>query len=256
MITRVHYAAIYHQAVLFSEYVDFFYLERLKARKEGDKATEGIVKLFLTNLYGKFGQNGQKWDIVGQTDDIMPGHFQVWNSETQELTKYRQFSGLVERLEEKPESRESFPAIASHITGYARMYLWELMKAAGLDNVYYVDTDSLMVNKTGYAALKPRIDPSRLGALKVEWKSDHVILNGLKDYEIDGSLKAKGIRKTAVQTAPGVFTQEQFRGIEGMIRDGDLDRILIKTVSKTLLRKYLKGQVMESGKVFPLRLLR
>jgi hypothetical protein len=256
MITKIKYAAFYHQAVLFSEYVDFFYLERLKARKEGDKATEGITKLFLTNLYGKFGQNGQKWDIVGQTDDIMPGHFQIWDSEHQELTKYRQFSGLVERLEEKPESRESFPAIAAHITAYARMYLWELMKAAGLENVYYVDTDSLMVNKTGYAALKPRIDPSELGALKVEWKSDHVTLNGLKDYEIDGRLKAKGIRKTAVQTAPGVFTQEQFRGIEGMIRDGDLDRILIKTVSKTLLRKYLKGQVMESGKVFPLRLLR
>jgi len=256
MITKVKYAAFYHQAVLFSEYVDFFYLERLKARKQGDKATEGITKLFLTNLYGKFGQNGQKWDIVGRTDDIMPGHFQVWDSENQELTKYRQFSGLVERLEEKPESRESFPAIAAHITAYARMYLWELMKAAGLENVYYVDTDSLMVNKTGYAALKPRIDPSELGALKVEWKSDHVVLNGLKDYEIDGRLKAKGIRKNAVQTAPGVFTQEQFRGIEGMIRDGDLDRILIKTVSKTLLRKYLKGQVMESGRVFPLRLLR
>jgi hypothetical protein len=163
---------------------------------------------------------------------------------------------MVEMLEERPESRDSFPAIASHITAYARMYLWELMKTAGLENVYYVDTDSLMLNKTGYAALKPRIDQTKLGALKVEWKSDHVVLNGLKDYEIDGRLKAKGIRKTAVQTAPGVFTQEQFRGIEGMIRDGDLDRILIKTVSKTLLRKYLKGQVMESGKVFPLRLLR
>jgi len=172
------------------------------------------------------------------------------------MTQYRQFAGLIEKLEEKPESRDSFPAIASHITAYARMYLWELMKAAGLENVYYVDTDSLMVNEEGFEALRPRIDPSKLGALKVEWESDEVVINGLKDYSIDGKLKAKGIRKDAVQTAPGVFTQDQFRGIEGMIREGELDRILIRTVSKTLLRTYLKGQVMESGKVFPLRLLR
>ena len=256
MITKINYAAMYHSAVIFSEYVDFFYHERLNARKQGDTATEGITKLFLNSLYGKFGQNGQKWSLVGKSDTLDIRYFDFYDAEAQELTKYREFAGMVERLEERPESRDSFPAIAAHITAYARMYLWELMKAAGLENVYYVDTDSLMVNKTGYAALKPRIDPSELGALKVEWKSDHVTLNGLKDYEIDGRLKAKGIRKNAVQTAPGVFTQEQFRGIEGMIRDGDLDRILIKTVSKTLLRKYLKGQLMESGKVFPLRLLR
>ena len=256
MITKVHYAAIYHEAVIFSEYVDFFYSERLKARKSGDKATEGMVKLMMSSLYGKFGQNGQKWEIVGRTDDNLISHYQVWDSSQQEMTQYRQFAGLIEKLEEKPESRDSFPAIASHITAYARMYLWELMKAAGLENVYYVDTDSLMVNEEGYEALKPRIDPSKLGSLKVEWESDEVVINGLKDYSIDGKLKAKGIRKDAIQTAPGVFTQDQFRGIEGMIREGELDRILIRTVSKTLLRTYLKGQVMESGKVFPLRLLR
>ena len=256
MITQINYAAIYHKAVIFSEDVDFFYAKRLEARKLGDTATEGVTKLFLNSLYGKFGQNGQKWALVGQSDNLNVRYFDYFDAETHELTRYREFAGLVEMLEEQPESRDSFPAIAAHITAYARMHLWELMTAAGLDNVYYVDTDSLMVNKTGYQALKARVHPSRLGALKVEWKSSDVIINGLKDYEVDGHLKAKGIRKNAVQTAPGVFTQEQFRGIEGMIRDGDLDRILIKTISKRLLRKYLKGQVMETGQVFPLRLLR
>ena len=113
-----------------------------------------------------------------------------------------------------------------------------------------------MVNRAGYEALKPFINTAMIGALKVEWTSSDVVIHGLKDYEIDGKLKAKGIRKDAVMTAPGVFTQDQFRGIEGMIRDGDLDRILIKRVSKTLTRRYQKGLVGESGKVFPLRLLR
>jgi len=40
-----------------------------------------------------------------------------------------------------------------------------------------------------------------------------------------------------------------------MIREGDLDRFLIRTVTKKLMRQYLKGQVAETGKVFPLQLL-
>ena len=256
MIQGVKYAALYHRAVIFKDYVEFFYEERLKAREQGDKATEGIVKLFLNSLYGKFGQNGQKWTAVGESETMDVRYWDYYDADAKELYKYREFAGLVERLEEEAESRDSFPAIAAHITAYARLHLWTLMQAAGLDNVFYTDTDSLMVNRAGYEALDAYINSQLLGALKVEWTSEDVVIHGLKDYEVDGKLKAKGVRRDAEHTAPGVFTQEQFRGIEGMIRDGDLDRILIRRVSKRLTRRYQKGVVSDSGRVFPLRLLR
>ena len=255
MITQVDYAAIYHKDVIFSDYVDFFYGKRLEARKSSDRATEGITKLFLNSLYGKFGQNGQRWSTVGQAEDMSIGFYDVYDADKAVLTKYRQFAGLVDALEELPESSESFPAISSHITAYARMYLYYLMRIAGLDNLYYCDTDSLMVNETGLENLRPHIDKSELGMLKVEWESENVIIHGLKDYVIDGTAKIKGIRKDATILEDGVFSQEQFRGLEGMIREGDLDRFLIRTVTKRLMRQYLKGQVAETGKVFPLQLL-
>ena len=93
-----------------------------------------------------------------------------------------------------------------------------------------------------------------MGMLKLEWESDNVVIRGLKDYSIDGANKIKGIRKDAQVISDNVYTQEQFRGIEGMIRAGDMDRILIKTVTKNLMREYLKGQVAESGRVYPLNL--
>ena len=99
------------------------------------------------------------------------------------------------------------------------------------------------------------MDPGELGMLKLEWESDAVTIHGLKDYVIDGLSKIKGIRKASIEIEAGVFSQEQFRGIEGMIREGDLDRFLIRTVTKKLMRQYLKGQVAETGKVFPLQLL-
>ena len=129
------------------------------------------------------------------------------------------------------------------------------MRVAGLDNLYYCDTDSLMVNEAGLENLRPHIDKSELGMLKGECDSEDVTIHGLKDYSIDGSAKIKGIRKDAQEIDAGIFTQEQFRGLEGMIREGDLDRFLIRTVTKKLMRQYLKGQVAETGKGFPLQLL-
>ena len=111
-----------------------------------------------------------------------------------------------------------------------------------------------MVNVDGYENLMGQLDDDELGMLKLEWESDNVVIRGLKDYSIDGNDKIKGIRKDAEIIRDNVYSQEQFRGIEGMIRDGDMDRILIKTVKKTLLRDYLKGQVAETGRVYPLNL--
>jgi hypothetical protein len=256
MITRVDYAAIYHKDVIFSDYVDFFYGKRLEARKSNDRATEGICKLFLNSLYGKFAQNGQRWTTVGEAEDMTIGFFNHYDADNGVLTKYRQFSGLIDQLEELPESQESFPAISSHITAYARMYLYHLMRVAGLDNLYYCDTDSLMVNEAGLENLRPHIEPTELGMLKVEWESDEVTIHGLKDYQIGTQSKIKGIRKSAQEIDSGLFVQEQFRGLEGMIREGDLDRYLIRTVTKKMMRQYLKGQVAETGRVYPLHLPR
>jgi hypothetical protein len=236
--------------------VDFFYGERLKASAEGDTATEGITKLFLNSLYGKFGQRGERWEMVGESEDLDVRYWDYYDATGGELIKFRQFAGVIERLQGEAEARDSFPAIASHVTAYARLYLWRLMRQAGLGNVYYTDTDSLMVNRAGLDNLADRIAPNELGALKVEWESDNVTIHGLKDYVVDGKRKIKGIRKDAVALGPGVFRQDQFRGIEGMIRDGDMDRILIKTVEKRLVRQYAKGQVAASGRVFPLQLVR
>ena len=45
--------------------------------------------------------------------------------------------------------QESFPAIASAVTSYARAYLYNLIQIAGYHHCYYSDTDSLIVDKQG-----------------------------------------------------------------------------------------------------------
>jgi len=252
-IDKVRKLYIYDDEDIFSDYVDHFWAIRQKAIKEGDDTTNWLGKMFLNNLYGKFSQRGEVWERVGDSEYI---DCDFWiEAHNGQLIKMRRFDGIEEKMIEETESRDSFPAIAAQVTSYARVYLWTLIQTAGRENVFYCDTDSLMVNSEGYENLKHLIDPYKLGALKLEWESDDFHINGLKDYVIDGKRKAKGIRKDAIEVSPGVFRQVKFRGIMGMLRDNDLDNIHISQVEKRLNRKYSKGVVQDSGKVEPLRYL-
>ena len=252
-IKYVHKLHIYEERDIFTPYVDHFWNIRQQAIKEGDEVTNWLAKMFLNNLYGKFSQRGQVWDFY-QDSEYLDCHFWTESLDGQFMFM-RRFAGIEEVLIDETESRDSFPAISAQVTSYGRLYLWKLIQMAGRENVFYCDTDSLMVNADGYDNLKHLIDPYKLGALKLEWESENFQINGLKDYVIDGKRKAKGIRKDAIEVSPGVFRQVKFRGIMGMLRDNDLDNIHISQVEKHLSRNYSKGVVQDSGKVEPLRYL-
>ncbi len=89
-------------------------------------------------------------------------------------------------------SYDSFVGIASFITSYARMKLIGLIKQAGRENCYYMDTDSLFVNEDGLRRLMPEIDPYELGKLKVEEFSDKSAFWAPKFYLFNDNLKCKG----------------------------------------------------------------
>ncbi len=251
-VAEVHSMAVYDKAILFKEYVDFFYNKRLDAREQGLDVLSGLYKLMMNSLYGKFGQNGRKYELVWgvSNDDIRT--WAEWDVDGQTLHKYRQFAGLVEELQKEAESRESFPAIAGHIASAARVLLLSFIHKSGALNTVYCDTDSLFVTNTGLDNLETSMDETKLGYLKKEWSSTDVTIHGVKDYEIGDKLKRKGIRHDAETLSPSSYRQVQFRGMKGMIQDGDLSHLLIRHVTKNLHRVYSKGVVAPNGIIHPL----
>lgn len=251
-IRKVHRLALYEHAVLFSEYVLYFWNHRLEAKRQGDETLSWLLKLMLNSLYGKFGQSGRVYEDRDLTLDDEIKSWVELDADTGEVHHYRQFGGLIQELSREGESRDSHPAIAAHVTSAGRSLLWSLMSTAGRENVYYCDTDSLFVNDEGLHRLRHHMDSGELGALKLEWSSDSVEIFGCKDYVVDGSRKIKGIRKNAEVLGSGVFVQDVFRGFKGMLRDGDLDRQLITRTRKVLTREYRKGTPDPTGRVLPL----
>lgn len=83
-----------------------------------------------------------------------------------------------------PNSPGCFVHLISYITAYARARIQKFINTAGYDNFFYADTDSLVVNKTGYDRLiqKNYFDDEKLGKLKLEHRLDFFHALAPKNY--------------------------------------------------------------------------
>lgn len=261
-ILRVNSAMVYDQDNIFSSYVDFFYNLKSNARTPIMKE---LAKLFLNSLYGKFGQrengdiepdNSPENDIICQENKIGAFWVQQGHDHYKVMKIGDQFYKIKPQLQ--TPGNQSSPVISSAVTSYARVYLWDLIKKAGVENVYYCDTDSIFTNKTGYERLECLgfIDNKQLGKLKVEGIGS-CVLRGPKDYDwIDqetGKLKRtiKGVPHSSIQADDGGYKYKQWETGLNRYRNMSSAEVQIKDSVKYLVRKYDKGIVDNAGNVHP-----
>lgn len=246
--------AAYEKAPLFRRFVDELYQLRLEAKTEGNEVMTYNLKIVLNSLYGKFGQVGRVWETIDRTKEL---DVKVWDEidlETMTLYRWRQFGGIIQRRAEIPESYNSFPAIASHVTAYARDLLWRYFAVCGPQNVLYTDTDSLFVTNAGERNLRSLIHPTKLGALKHEKSFEWLEIFGPKDYRSNLGVVCKGVKASAKWLESNHVCQEEWKKLPGLLRRGCISTPIIIEREKTLYREYSKGTVLKSGKVKPYRL--
>lgn len=244
--------AIYKQAEIFTEFIDDLYNVRLGYKDAGNAVYTYFIKIMMNSLYGKFGQRGMVWEESGRTEEQASKSWVEYDVVTGRIKHCRQLAGLVQIKSEEGEARESFPAIAAYVTSYARLRLANLMSAVGMDNALYCDTDGVFVTEEGYNRVRTQLSDKYLGAPKLERTAEYVILRGLKDYDLGGEVKVKGVRKTAHWLTDAEVLQEQWSGLKGQLSRGDLGSAVTRQVRKKLSRDYRKGRFLKSGRVAPI----
>jgi hypothetical protein len=250
-IEKVIAATVYTRADIFTDFVKYFHDMRRMAIQTGNTTEAFLLKQVLVSLYGKFGQRGIIWESDSWIDDLTTKAWDVVSFKTGVITKYRQLGGLVQQQHTEAEGRDSHPAIAAHVTAYARVMLWNILERAGRENVYYCDTDCVVVNAEGRDRLNAMIDPDALGMLKVEGEYEEIELRGPKDYRLGDSVKIKGVKKNALWLAPNIAQQEQWSSLKGWLNKGSTGGPTTTTIQKELKRIYKKGTVSKNGTVQP-----
>lgn len=253
-IREIFQAAWYLTAPIFKDYVTDLYALRMKYKHDHDTAFEMITKNLLNSLYGKFGQRNTTWKKIGDTETDYLGVIYDSNVDTGISRRLRIIDHVIEEEDGVIEGSNAFPAIASFVTSYARLVLWHYIEKAGIDNVLYMDTDSLFVTYAGYNNLKNDIDQQLLGKLKLVGSEDSIIIRAPKDYIFGDTEHIKGIRKDATVKDANTFEQQRFEGMLSAIRRGAKNGVRIDKITKTLHRDYKKGLVTSSGLVRPFEL--
>jgi hypothetical protein len=250
-ILNVREIAVYEKRNIFSDYVDFFYNKRVEYKD--NKSFNMFCKLMLNTLYGKFGQ--KQTDLTeyrkGAPYDIAKYHIVEADNE---YILIHLGNTILQQKNNDSNSFDGFVAVSSLITAYARMYLIDLIRLCGRDNLYYCDTDSMIVNENGFKRLKTLIDPVKLGFLKLEETSVESEFIRPKFYSFNGVSKCKGVKKGASIISDSademVIEQKQFMRFKTALKEREVARQIVKSIRKRISKSYDKGLVM-GGRVVP-----
>lgn len=251
MVKEVHRVLVYQKARIFKDYVDFFYALKIKAKQERDDFTYFMAKLFLNSLYGKFGQRTSDLELVTDDPLKMEEYSLPMVSFAVGEEKFIRFDEKIWKVKKREPAYNSFIAIASHVTSYARAYLFRLMEHVGLEKIYYMDTDSLVVDQEGFEKLKRFINKTRLGALDIKEVFEELTILGAKAYITKDVRRIKGIPARARQVSDNSFEFDQFMRFRTKLRKNMLDVQLVVKACRTIRRVYDKGQVLPNGDVIP-----
>jgi hypothetical protein len=250
-IRAVYDIAWYKPSPLFKAYIDHFYALRLKYREQGQEGFATIAKLLINSLYGKFGQRGLQQEKIGECDPTIVKSERVYNNRTGRVSELIYLGGSIIETWGEGESYYSFPAIAAHVTAYARMHLFSLIRSVPQKHVYYCDTDSLIVDSEGLSEIGHLLDENQLGSLKIELESDWLIINAPKDYHMENRFRTKGISHNAEQIDDDTYRQIQWRRLRGMIHLGSVSHYRATMTTKHLSRRIHSGVVYPDGWIKP-----
>lgn len=135
------------KAGLFTEYVDKWVKVKVDSEKEGNGAERSVAKMYLTNLYGKFGKHPQVASKI----------------------PYLKENGIVGYHPTDPEIKKGiYIPLACFVTAYARR-ITITSAQKNYDRFIYSDTDSIHLEGWEEPA-DIKVDKYELGAWKMEGK--------------------------------------------------------------------------------------
>lgn len=181
---------------------------------------------------GRMGLRTASWEPYA--DNWLPGYTGV-SLLTEEGSGTRRLMHVghsVWRETDLTEGQQSVPMIPSWIMAEARVRLWRAARAAGLENVLHVDTDSLLTNAAGTARLELATREGLPGAWRPKgtWRSLEII--GPRHYFTPHRKQVPGVPKRARQVRPGVWRGEIWESMATALHDGRTGEV------RTLVRQW------------------
>ena len=155
-ITEVHKVWLYHKAPILRNWAEWI-LSQLGSRDESVPPWLALIlKHWSRALIGRFGMRYRQWQHYATAPTSRIYCSELYDPESGEKSSLMQVGTDVFTLGSLTETNDACPQITSYIMSAQRAKLWHVVSQVGSDDVWYIDTDSLVVNINGHHAISSR----------------------------------------------------------------------------------------------------
>lgn len=244
----------YNTARIYTEWSEWAIKSRELLNGLGLNHLANAYKLAVNSSYGKIGARGRNWiNIEDDHAHLRWGQYWCAHPVHGEPTQYRVIDGQTQYLSDAVEYPTSMPCISACMTSAGRMALWGIIQVCGLENVFYVDTDGLMVNQYAYDVLcnLKMIASGKPGKLVVREVSDDVEIFGIKHYRFGNRYCCASVPEFFIHDKEERPQWKQHQPFTYSLwhKEPFANKYTVRKVPKP--RDYRHGHVMPNGVVRP-----
>jgi hypothetical protein len=185
-------------------------------------------------LIGRFASKHQHWEENGPAIDPGVGMHRITDVDTATTGRVLTLGGDSWVSWQATYADNAFPAVMSAVMSECRIRLWQLMIVAGLSNVVYVDTDSLITNRAGSARLRAHLATGEGWGLRSKGKHRVVTILAPRQLYLGSDLRASGMPSQPFVIAGHQFGGSHWEGLPAALLRGHTDRVVIRQATWTM----------------------
>lgn len=179
-------------------------------------------------LIGRLSLRAPSWEPYGDNPTGETGISHLTDAVSGNTHRLMHIGGQTLIETARGEGRDSLPQVTGWIMAECRARLWRAMRAAGLDHVAHVDTDSLLVDRVGLAQLREALGAAWGTHWAVKGSYRRLIVYGPRNYRAGPARKVAGVPRKAAEVLPNVFRGEKWSGLATDLEAGRHNRVTIE----------------------------
>lgn len=164
-----------------------------------------FVKHQARAVIGRLGLKHSVWEEWGANPYGWCGVTDYLDGDTGQSARMLHVGDRTLLESETRESDSSLPQITGYIMSEARVRLWTACELAGFETVVHVDTDSLICDRRGNAAMEEFAAGQLRGGWRPKERWAGIDVTGPRHYRATGRRVIPGVPRTALETKPGEF---------------------------------------------------
>jgi DNA polymerase type B, organellar and viral len=228
---RVYRAWLYKREPALKEWAEWI----LSSLHDHSHAVEGWKKLILKHwsraLIGRFGMRYSSWEHYATSLESRIYMSDLANSEDGSVSTLMQVGTDIFISGQQKEIDDGCPQITGYIMSEARAKLWRVAQQIGPKNVFYMDTDSLIVNSKGHERIQESLCCNLFDGLRSKGKFRSIQIFGPRSLITDNRPVVAGMPRGSKNMGSDTWSGEVWRGAKESVRLNEANIVSIRSTT-------------------------